>query len=587
MDVDKILKMLEAEDKPFAKPRREVVAKESLIAATGGDYTSINNLLEEDLAIDERRTQQALRPMKFVKPAEENIGAVVDVDNPIPSPVKKANETVSNDALSKAKAAIREYLDDSRGGYPFADLILLENALPSDIPSEVLEDLVESGWLVPVSEENPKVRSYMEETNMDTLENIEPMYKIKETSGFAKENTANSPPMAVWVKEKDEWKLWGGAHQKVKDYFESEEFLKEASAKNKTTYTDSKVLPNDGSSPAKESSDQAAQFKTSQNNGFETDQSKEVGSFGADKNVEKIDFKSKNHRHETSESPEVGKAVVMTEKETEKAVGEAVVETRSDSAFPEEIDFDEEAFAELFDLDPETIDVAYIPAKENEAERLEVSFTADEDIYVIKILDTGSVEETVNAEIVDEPRFSAEIVQDDDGKFQLLISAANEKTDEDGNEGSTEFVDGEAGLDLDEFFTNKDDETNLLVATENTKNISDEEFFGMSKEDPIKILNETKELSEDNFYSEVSSDAEYLWTVANGDVGSRIVGTIIRSLNDKYKDLDNDQINIKVNAEAPSIIKSTWDRYKKELQKEIDLIITQANTKMDEILSKI
>ena len=65
MDVEKILEMLEREDKPFIPAKRPQVAKESIVRACNGDYDDINRLLEEDIAIDDRQYREAFASKKI------------------------------------------------------------------------------------------------------------------------------------------------------------------------------------------------------------------------------------------------------------------------------------------------------------------------------------------------------------------------------------------------------------------------------------------------------------------------------------------------------------------------------------------
>lgn len=331
MDVEKILEMLEREDKPFTPVKRPQVAKESLVRACNGDYDDINRLLEEDIAIDDRQYREAFEAKKTIlksskeslekKTAEECEAAPVGVENPIPSPVRKrADEEELSDKLLKE-------LDKEDG-------------------------------------------------------------EVKADEACAAESTTEKSPMK-------------GTTDDI--------------VKNKP-----------------------------------------------------IDFKSKNNGFETQVAPDTGKAYAMTEKQTQKAAGEELISTKDGSIFPEDIDFDEAAFADLFGLDVDDVSAMYVEEQDNIPEHIEIRFKEGENEVLLKLMDDGTLVEEVNAEIVEEPRFTASIEQDDEGNFILLVSDATDTVDntmseEDGvnqSEGDTnsededglgrtdEFVEG-AGLDLD------------------------------------------------------------------------------------------------------------------------------------------
>lgn len=341
MDVNKILEMLEREDKPMAPRKREQVAKESVVRACNGSYDDINRLLEEDIAIDEkmyRQSRSIARPSKesLQSSNEEDGGATaVTVENPIPSPVMKKKATEETDC-----------------------------------------------------------------NNCKEFEKNGKKYKVSYGKG-----------------ENGEFK--------ITDIMEVSE---EAFAGESTTEK----------SPMKGTTDDIVKSKP-------------------------IDFKSKNNGFETDVSKETGKANAMNEKQTIKAAGEELIETKKESVFPESFEFDEEAFAELFGLNPEEVSGTYVEEDDNVPEHVEIRFKEGENDVLLKYMDDGSIIEEVNAEVVETPRFSASMEQDDEGNFLLLISSADDlgdgtdipksegegdATDEGGQDGTKEFVE-EAGLDLD------------------------------------------------------------------------------------------------------------------------------------------
>lgn len=185
-----------------------------------------------------------------------------------------------------------------------------------------------------------------------------------------------------------------------------------------------------------------------------------------------INFKSQNNKFETQKAPETGKACAMTEKQTQKAAGEELISTKEDSIFPEELDFDTAAFAELFGLDEDDVSAMYVEEEDNIPEHIEIRFKEGDNEVLLQLMDDGSLIEEVNAEIVEDPRFSASIEQDDEGKYILLVSDAtdtvdeaddvvkseedSEGLDEEGLDRTEEFVEG-AGLDLDSEYANTHD----------------------------------------------------------------------------------------------------------------------------------
>ena len=354
MDVNKILEMLEREDKPFIQAKRPQVAKESLIKACNGDYDDINRLLEEDIAIDDkaygttRKTVKLSKESCEKKPVKECDATPVGVDNPIPSPVRKrADEEDLADKMLKT----------------------LETAEEDVANSDNFED---------------KFRHLLSE------------YKAKEGA------------KAISDIKKVLAELDGDAA--------SESVTEE--------------------SPMKGTTDDIVKGKA-------------------------LNLK-KNTTFETQVAPETGKADAMTEVQTQKAAGEELITTKDESVFPQDVEFDEEAFAELFGLDADDVSAMYVEEEDNIPEHIEIRFKEGENEVLLKLMDDGSLVEEVNAEIVEEPRFSASIEQDDEGNFILLVSDATatvdpdvpmseedgEGHDEDGLDETKEFVEG-AGLDLD------------------------------------------------------------------------------------------------------------------------------------------
>lgn len=354
MDVNKILEMLEREDKPFVQAKRPQVAKESLIKACNGDYDDINRLLEEDIAIDDkaygtiRKTVKLSKESCEKKPVKECDATPVGVDNPIPSPVRKrADEEDLADKMLKTLDAAEEDIANS--------------------------DNFEDKFRHLISEYKAK-------------KGAKAISDIKKVLAELDDNAA------------------------------SESVTEE--------------------SPMKGTTDDIVKGKA-------------------------LNLK-KNTTFETQVAPETGKAGAMTEVQTQKAAGEELITTKDESVFPQDVEFDEEAFAELFGLDADDVSAMYVEEEDNIPEHIEIRFKEGENEVLLKLMDDGSLIEEVNAEIVEEPRFSASIEQDDEGNFVLLVSDATatvepdvpmseedgEGHDEDGLDETKEFVEG-AGLDLD------------------------------------------------------------------------------------------------------------------------------------------
>lgn len=188
-----------------------------------------------------------------------------------------------------------------------------------------------------------------------------------------------------------------------------------------------------------------------------------------------------------------------------KPVKEAVTEDTEDETEEKDFDtitFDEEAFAESIEIEPESITGIFIAATEEEDEHLEISYEKQDEIVAIKVFEDGSVEQTVNANILDAPEFEAyfEETVDEDGEIvegdaTLVLTPIledeeedeedeedldlpkteedviadseedNDTEDEDGNIDSEEYVDP-SGLDLDEYYST----THKMKAVQNPGN---------------------------------------------------------------------------------------------------------------------
>lgn len=404
MDVNKILEMLEKEDKPMVPRKREQVAKESIVRACNGSYDDINRLLEEDIAIDEKAYRQrrySARPSKEElenkATAKECDGATpVGVDNPIPSPVMK-------------KRADEEAGDSVDITDTFYSIIKNGKGINADMMSKI----------------SAKDGKFYIHKDFE-----EDFKKLNSNEAFAAEDVYNAST-GRWESDKpkpgysssNDKDLWDRVNSRNKRDYGYEAFAAESTTEK---------------SPMKGSTDDIVKSKP-------------------------IDFKSKNNGFETDVSKETGDAKAMNEKQTIKAAGEELIETKKESVFPESFEFDEEAFAELFGLNPEEVSGTYVEEDDNIPEHVEIRFKEGENDVLLKYMDDGSIIEEVNAEVVETPRFSASMEQDDEGNFLLLISSADDIGDgtdipksegegdamnEEGKEGTKEFVE-EAGLDLD------------------------------------------------------------------------------------------------------------------------------------------
>ena len=157
---------------------------------------------------------------------------------------------------------------------------------------------------------------------------------------------------------------------------------------------------------------------------------------------------------------------------------EMVVEAQTEN-FPSTFDFDEEKFAEDYDIDKDSITCIHI-AEDPEAkieEHIEVSFKAVEDgeesTVVLSIAPDMLVSETIDAEVIEPAQFSASFVEEeneqgetrtrlvltlvdddeDDEETDVVMSEGDaEHVDENGDATTDEFIE-EAGLNLDPFYS--------------------------------------------------------------------------------------------------------------------------------------
>ena len=156
---------------------------------------------------------------------------------------------------------------------------------------------------------------------------------------------------------------------------------------------------------------------------------------------------------------------------------EMVVEAQTEN-FPSTFDFDEEKFAEDYDIDKDSITCIHI-AEDPEAkieEHIEVSFKAEEDdkesTVVLSIAPDMLVSETIDAEVIDPAQFSAAFVEEENEqgemRTRLVLTLVDEgeevdeetdvvmsegdvdHVDENGDATTDEFIE-EAGLNLDPF----------------------------------------------------------------------------------------------------------------------------------------
>lgn len=160
---------------------------------------------------------------------------------------------------------------------------------------------------------------------------------------------------------------------------------------------------------------------------------------------------------------------------------EMMVDT-GEGKFPDTFEFDEAAFADEYGIDADKLTCVYV-AEDPEAqvsEHVEISFEYEESTVTLNIYADGTVDETVDAQIVD-PQFSASFTQeeDEDGNMRdvLIVELLDEDSeegasapiqseedtltksegdedhsDEDGKGPTDEFIE-EHGLDLDPFYS--------------------------------------------------------------------------------------------------------------------------------------
>ena len=158
---------------------------------------------------------------------------------------------------------------------------------------------------------------------------------------------------------------------------------------------------------------------------------------------------------------------------------EMVVEAQTEN-FPSTFDFDEEKFAEDYDIDKDSITCIHI-AEDPEAkieEHIEVSFKAVEDdkesTVVLSIAPDMLVSETIDAEVIDPAQFSAAFIEEENEqgemRTRLVLTLVDDEeetdeetdvvmsegdvdhVDENGDATTDEFIE-EAGLNLDPFYS--------------------------------------------------------------------------------------------------------------------------------------
>lgn len=155
---------------------------------------------------------------------------------------------------------------------------------------------------------------------------------------------------------------------------------------------------------------------------------------------------------------------------------EMVVEAQTEN-FPSTFDFDEEKFAEDYEIDKDSITCIHI-AEDPEAkieEHIEVSFKVEEDdkesTVVLSIAPDMLVSETIDAEVIEPAQFSAAFVEEENEggemRTRLVLTLLDEEhegedivmsegdvdhVDEDGDATTDEFIE-EAGLNLDPFYS--------------------------------------------------------------------------------------------------------------------------------------
>lgn len=224
---------------------------------------------------------------------------------------------------------------------------------------------------------------------------------------------------------------------------------------------------------------------------------------------------------------------------------EAVVKTTSEK-FPDDFTFDEAAFAEEYGISQETISCVYVPEDPQAkiTEHIEVSFQFEESTVTLSILADGTVNETVDAEVVEPAQFSSGFVeqeQEDGTTIQVLVlnlideeesgagavkseedsltkSEGDEKhIDEDGNGSTDEFVE-EAGLDIDGFYADTHGMPKAKKSVHEVKSVAREEAGGKwkkSKYDNEKVDMLVAYLEQDGYkvkYTE--KDTNHIFTIS-------------------------------------------------------------------------
>lgn len=395
MDLNKIIEMLEREEKTPAMPKRESVAKESLIRASGGDYDAINSLLEEDIMIDEKQMfarshrekpvrESVVKPQlkrKIAKESAEDVATENSVDN-IADLLKQAQDAVKSGDLKKAAQFARDFAN------------------------------------ITETSKDPKKAEECDSTPVGV------------------DNPIPSPVRKKRAAEDDENCSKSRCHKS-------------------RPQTEACAVEEDGT---QENATEADNRQLQKYKGFE------IMRFAENDYVVLKDDEQCVNRHFDSADDAKKKIDEMSEKES-CATEEVLNPTETDSVFPEEVDFDEEAFAELLGLAPEDILISYVQGEENEPEHFELRFKKEDKEVLLKLKNDGTTEEVVDARIIENPEFSYTITQDDEGNYILLVSPEEvEKDEEDsepvksendtdpgdenGTDGSDEFIQ-ENGLKLD------------------------------------------------------------------------------------------------------------------------------------------
>lgn len=413
MDVNKILEMLEREEKVPVVSKRKMVAKESLVRASGGDLDAINNLLEEDIMLDD---QYASSRTKREKPVVESIKR----------PLEKENSRFSMRKEKRNKSSIE--CDSTSIG--------VNNPIPSPVRKRKANESDED------REKNCKLRKSRPIQEACAVEND------KEFSEKVCSRRLQKPRKAV---EDDE--------------NSNTVFIDLSAPSENIPLEEGEEFTFAGDVPCCSPEDFKRLFNRDSMDGFEVkkingremvvipkgQKGKLVSKKGPkDKPVLLLDDKAKIEG-------KGGEFYIIKNSSKDKSSIEEVVEvTQSESVFPEEVDFDEEAFAELIDSNPEDILVSYVQEDENEPEHFEVRFKKGDQEVLLKLKSDGTTEEVVNARIIDPAEFSYTITQDDEGQYILLISPeeaeeTGEERDVVKSENDTDPGDEEGSKDSDEF----------------------------------------------------------------------------------------------------------------------------------------